>query len=276
MTTADSASAADGRENRGLRIALIVAIGLACINIAQWAKGWAAERTSTKELAAAVSPRSTIDRFHNIFYNDPNTLNRNLWLGIPAVQNPNDVWITQEILVELKPDFVVEAGAFMGGSAVLWAMILREVNPAGRVITIDIEDRLREAKELPIFKERVEFILGSSTAPEIVKQVKDRVAGHRVVLILDSNHRKDHVLKELRAYADIVEPGSYIIVQDSNINGHPVDIDPNGPAAYYAGQPGPMEAIEEFLPLDKRFVVDLTRERLLVTMNPKGFLRRVH
>jgi cephalosporin hydroxylase len=258
------------------RLLALVAIGLAAINIAQYAKGALAERVFAAERRAMLSPQATIDRFHVLFYNSSQTIGRNRWMGIPTEQNPNDVWITQEILFEVKPDFVVEAGAYMGGSAVLWAMILREVNPAGRVITIDIEDRLREAKELPIFKERVEFILGSSTAPEIVKQVKDRVAGHRVVLILDSNHRKDHVLKELRAYADIVEPGSYIIVQDSNINGHPVDIDPNGPAAYYAGQPGPMEAIEEFLPLDKRFVVDLTRERLLVTMNPKGFLRRVH
>lgn len=259
----------------GKRLLALVAIGLAAINIAQYAKGVMAERVFAAEQRTALSPQATIDRFHILFYNDHQTLGRNLWMGIPTEQNPNDVWITQEILFEVKPDFVVEAGAYMGGSAVLWATILREVNPAGRVITIDIEDRLREAKELPIFKERVEFMLGSSTAPEIVKQVKDRVAGRRVVLILDSNHRKEHVLKELFAYADIIQPGSYIIVQDSNINGHPVDLDPNGPAAFYAGRPGPMEAIEEFLPIDKHFVVDLTRERLLMTMNPKGFLRRV-
>jgi len=175
----------------------------------------------------------------------------------------------------VKPDFVVEAGTFMGGSAVLWAMILREINPSGRVITVDIDDYPSEAKKLPIFKERVEFLLGSSTAPDIVKQIKERVAGHKVVVILDSNHLKDHVLAELHAYADIVQQGGYLIVQDSDINGHPVWLDGSGPAGSYAGQPGPMEAIQAFLPTDPRFAIDRDRERLMLTMNPSGYLRRV-
>jgi cephalosporin hydroxylase len=274
MATADGAPASGGRENRGRRILLIVAIGLACVNIAQWAKGWATERAVARELAAAVSPRATIDRFHNIFYNDPNTLSRNSWLGIPTVQNPNDVWITQELLVDVRPDFVVEAGAFAGGSAVMWAMILREINPDGRVITIDIHDLPDFTKALPIFKERVEFLLGSSTSPAIVEHVRKRVAGHKVVFILDSNHVKDHVLAELKAYADMVPVGCYIIVQDSDINGHPVNIDPNGSAASYIGLEGPMEAIQAFVPADGRFIIDRGRERLLITTNPKGYLRR--
>ena len=259
----------------GKRTLVIVAIGLAAISLALFAKGVLAERAFTAELHQLLSPRATTERFHVMFYNSPNTQGQNRWLGIPTVQNPNDVWIIQEILFEVKPDFVVETGTYMGGSAVLWAMILREVNPAGRVLTIDIEDYRSEAKRMPIFKERVDFLLGSSTAPEIVAEVKSRVAGHRVVVILDSNHRKEHVLKELLAYADIVPIGSYLIVQDTNINGHPVVLDPNGPAAYYAGHPGPMEAIQEFLPQDKRFIIDVSRERLMLTMNPKGYLQRV-
>jgi cephalosporin hydroxylase len=275
MTIAANASESLGDRNPGRRILIIVAIGLACINVAQWAKGLFVERVAAKELAAARSPRATIDRFHNIFYNDPHTLNQNTWLGIPAIQNPNDVWITQEILFDVKPDFVVEAGSFLGGGAVLWAMLLREINPSGRVLTIDIRDLPEPAKQLPIFKERVEFLLGSSTAPDIVAKVRSRVAGHKVVFILDSNHQRDHVLAELKAYADMVPVGCYIIVQDSDINGHPVLIDPNSPAASYIGQPGPMEAIETFLPWDGRFVADLSRERLMITTNPKGYLRRV-
>lgn len=274
MTTTESASTAEGRRPAGRRIVVIVAVGLACLNIAQWARGWVAEQTFAKEMAAAVSPRSTIDRFHNIFYNSPNTLGRNTWLGIPTIQNPNDVWITQELLFDVKPDFVVEAGAYMGGSAAMWAMFLREINPDGRVLTIDIQDLPESTKALPIFKERVEFLLGSSTSPEIVEKVRSRVAGHKVVFILDSNHHRDHVLAELKAYADMVPVGSYIIVQDSNINGHPVQIDPRGPAADHIGQPGPMEAIQAFVPADGRFVIDVSRERLMITTNPKGYLRR--
>ncbi len=265
-----------GKSTNLKRILVIVAIGLGSINIVQFAKGVTADRIFAQELREALSPRSTTDRFHNLFYKDPNTIERNRWMGIPAIQNPNDVWITQEILFEVKPDFVIEAGAYMGGSAAMWAMMLREVNPSGRVITIDIQDFVGEARKLPIFKERVDFLLGSSTAPEIVAEVSRRVMGHRVVVILDSDHHKAHVLKELKAYADLVQEGGYIIVQDSNINGHPVVIAPTDSASMYANQPGPMEALTEFLASDKRFKIDLDRERLMLTMNPNGYLRRVN
>jgi cephalosporin hydroxylase len=277
MNDSSVAAAKTAKPTKYGRMLVIVAIGLGSINVVQFAIAVLANRASAKVRRVAevqrlaLSPRATIDRFHALFISNPNTVERNSWMGIQAHQNPNDVWVTQEILFEVKPEFVVEAGAFMGGSAVLWAMILREVNPVGRVIAIDIEDRLSKAKELPIFKERVDFLLGSSTAPEIVAEVKRRVAGHSVVVILDSDHSSQHVLQELKAYADIVRPGSYIIVQDSNINGHPVVIE----TGLYAGQPGPWEAVQEFVASDKRFKIDLDRERLMLTFNPNGFLRRV-
>ena len=264
-----------GKSARSKRLLIIVAVGLGCINVAQFAKSMLADRTFATERRELLSPQSTIDRFHNLFYKNPNTIERNRWMGIPTIQNPNDVWITQEILFEVKPDFVVEAGAYMGGSAAMWAMMLREANPSGRVITIDIKDMTSEARKLPIFKERVDFMLGSSTSPEIVEEVKRRVAGHPVVVILDSDHRKAHVLNELKAYADIVQKGGYIIVQDSNINGHPVVLNSRDWAGSYVNQPGPMEALTEFLVADKRFRIDLGRQRLMLTMNPNGYLRRV-
>ena len=95
-------------------------------------------------------PQSSYREFHKIAYADPNTLWRNRWLGISALQNPNDAWIIQEIIAEVKPDYIIEAGTYMGGSAVLWAMILREINPAGKVIAIDIQDRSAEARKLDI------------------------------------------------------------------------------------------------------------------------------
>jgi len=261
--------------DRRNRLPWLLTLGLAAVCVAQLVSREVDKRSSAKERAALLSPRPTIDRFHKLFYNSIHTMDRNRWMGVRAAQNPNDVWITQEILFEVKPDFVVETGTYRGGSAVLWAMILREINPEGRVITIDIEDNLPDAKKLPIFKERVDFLLGSSTAPAIVAEVKRRVAGHKAVLILDSDHRKPHVLGELRAYADIVPVGSYIIVQDSNINGHPVFIDANSPGGYYAGHPGPMEAIEAFLASEPRFWADPLRERLLMTISPRGYLRRM-
>lgn len=94
-------------------------------------------------------------------------------------QNPNDAWIHQEIIVDVKPDFIIETGTLNGGSAALWATILQQVNRNGRIITIDIKDEAREAKKLPSVKQYVDFIIGSSTDSAIVSEVKKRVEGKR-------------------------------------------------------------------------------------------------
>lgn len=208
-----------------------------------------------------------LNAFHEIFYaKKGQTWLANHWLGIQTSQNPNDAWITQEILVEQKPDFMVEAGTKNGGSALIWAMILREVNPDSRVITIDIVDKTAKARELPLFKERVDFLLGSSTDPKILAEVSRRVAGKKVVVLLDSDHSKKHVLAEMQAYATIVTPGSYMIVQDGILSGHPVTDEMAG---------GPWEAIDEFLAVNKDFQSDRSRERLMFTYCPREYLKRI-
>jgi cephalosporin hydroxylase len=208
-----------------------------------------------------------INSFHEIFYaKKDQTWLANHWLGIQTSQNPNDAWITQEIIVEQKPDVLVETGTKNGGSALIWAMIMREVNPNSRVITIDIVDKVAKARELPLFKERVDFLLGSSTDPRIVEDVKRRVAGKRVMVLLDSDHSKKHVLAEMRAYAPIVTPGSYLIVQDGILSGHPVKDEMTG---------GPWEAIDEFLAGSHEFQIDSQRERLMFTYCPRGYLKRI-
>ena len=101
------------------------------------------------------------------------------WLGVPSQQNPNDAWIHQEIIVEVKPDFIVEAETSHGGSAALWATNLQQVNPNGRVITIYIE-----TKKLPILRQYVDFLIGSSTDRAFVTNVKRSVEGRKVLVIL--------------------------------------------------------------------------------------------
>jgi len=224
--------------------------------------------------------RQVIDRFHELAYDqqfhfmsaggDFQTATRDYtpskWLGIVTQQNPADAWVHQEIITEQKPDLIVETGTLLGGGALLWATILEQVNPEGRVLTIDIEDRVKGAKDVPLFQRRVDRIVASSTAPGTVAEVKRRAAGKAVLFILDSNHTRDHVLAELRAYAPLVKVGGYVIVQDSNVNGHPL-LPGHGP--------GPYEAIEAFLKEDGRFVADRSRERFLFTMHPMGYLKRV-
>ena len=86
------------------------------------------------------------------------------------------------------------------------------------------------------------------------------------MVLLDSDHHMDHVLNELRLYHPLVTPGSYIVVEDTDMNGHPI-LPKHGP--------GPMEAAQQFLKETSGFEVDAAREKLMLTFNPRGYLRRV-
>jgi cephalosporin hydroxylase len=188
------------------------------------------------------------------------------WLGIYTYENPCDMWAIQEIIAETKPDFIVETGTYKGGGAVFYASILQYVNPAGKVITIDIKPQFEDAAKLPLFQERVEFIEGSSVSDDVIARVAARVEGGRVMVTLDSDHHMKHVLNELRLYSRFVSPGGYLIVQDTAHNGHPLRT--------WDGK-GPMEALEEFLAENKDFEQDQSREKFLLTFFPRGYLKRV-
>jgi len=91
------------------------------------------------------------------------------------------------------------------------------------------------------------------------------------MVVLDSNHNKEHVLEELRLYAPLVTPGNYLVVQDTHLNGHPVFVgDSPDP-----GHEGPMEALDEFLPRNTQFQSDRSREKYGLTFCPRGWLKRV-
>jgi cephalosporin hydroxylase len=206
-----------------------------------------------------------VNQFAELWWASQRTVFANRFLGIPTLQHPFDAWITQEIIAEVKPEVIVESGGFCGGSALLWATVLDQLQPTGRVITIDTEDAMAEASKLPLFQARVDFLQGSSIDPAIVSEVKQRARGRSTLVVLDSLHAEGHVAAELDAYAPLVTPGSYLIVQDTVVNGHPIEPDHG---------PGPFEAVQAFLERDDRFEADRDRERLLFTFNPNGFLRR--
>jgi cephalosporin hydroxylase len=199
--------------------------------------------------------------FHrSYYYRMSDTILRTSWLGTPVLKCPLDLWVEQEIIAEVRPSLIVELGTYRGGSALFFAQVC-ELLGTGKVITID-------SVPAPVPEhERITYLTGSSVSLRLVERVRAEIDGTGPVLvILDSNHTRDHVLTELRLYAELVTIGSYLIVEDTNINGHPVR-----PGC----GPGPTEAVEAFLHEDRRFVVDRSRERFLLTMHPGGFLRRV-
>jgi cephalosporin hydroxylase len=182
------------------------------------------------------------------------------WLGATALQSPQDLWACQEIVVETRPDLIVETGTYAGGAALYLATICEALDH-GRVLSVDV----RHPATLPEHP-RIEYLTGSSIDPRIVDQVRARLGDGRLMAMLDSDHSRDHVLAELRAYGPLIASGCYLIVADTNINGHP--------AVPYWG-PGPMEAVADFLAEGAPFSPDPSREKFLLTFNPRGFLRRV-
>lgn len=201
--------------------------------------------------------------FHRVYYERElaPTWGQTFWMGTRLLKCPLDLWLYQEIVHRLRPDLIVETGTLFGGSA-LYLAGLCDLLGTGRIVTVDVEPRPAR----PVHP-RIEYLAGSSTAPGTFAAVRERAAGSQVVLvILDSDHSRDHVLAELRLYASLVTPRSYLIVEDTNIGGHPVRPDLH---------PGPLEAVQEFLRENQDFEVDRSCEKFLLSFNAGGYLRRI-
>jgi cephalosporin hydroxylase len=203
--------------------------------------------------------RAAVARAHDVLY-ESDAWTQATWLGAQALKNPLDLWVYQEIMVETKPELVVETGTYRGGSA-LYLASLCDLVGRGEVVSIDIEPRRDDYPEHP----RLTYLAGrSSTDPAVVEEVGERAGGRPVLVILDSDHSQAHVEAELAAYAPLVPVGCYVIVEDSNIGRIRKDL-----------MPGPREALEAFLARTEEFVIDREREKFLITFNPSGYLRRV-
>lgn len=205
-----------------------------------------------------------IDKFHRLYYDYSSiggTWNNTFFLGVATQKCPLDLFIYQEIIYEVKPDIIIETGTAYGGGALYLAKICDLINK-GQVITIDIKN-----SHSNLHHKRITYLIGSSTSKEIISKLKKLINNKRKILvILDSDHSKNHVLNELRIYSGFVSKNSYIIVEDSNVNGHPVN--PNH-------GPGPMEALKEFIKENRSFVIDKTKEKFLLTFNPNGYLKKI-
>jgi cephalosporin hydroxylase len=128
-------------------------------------------------------------------------------------------------------------------------------------MTIDIT----AMKHRPVHP-RIRYVAGSTLDEGVVAQVRAAAAGKRTMVILDSDHSAAQVAAELKIYPEFVSPGCYLIVDDSNLGGHPV-LPEHGP--------GPTEALDEWYPTQSDFVIDRSRERFMLSLNPRGFLKRV-
>lgn len=195
------------------------------------------------------------------------------WLGRPVIQLAEDLLRLQAVVWETKPSVIVETGVAHGGTSVFFAGLL-ELLGAGRVVSIDIEIRPhnREAIEAHPLAHRIALIEGDSAAPQVVERARALIGPHdRVMVVLDSNHTKAHVARELERYAPLVTPGCYLVAADGVMADlHDV---PGGQPEWQTDNPA--EAAREFLETHPEFELDRRLSEPCVTYFPGGYLRRL-
>lgn len=198
------------------------------------------------------------------------------WMGIPIIKFPSDMIVQQELMWKLKPDLIIETGIAHGGS-ILFSASMMEINGTqGEVVAVDIDIRKHNKKLIeshPMFK-HITMYEGSSVDQNIVNKIKHHTKDKKcVMVILDSNHTHKHVLDELRIYASLVTPGSYVILPDTFIEyfpkGHyshnrPWDVGNN-----------PHTAMKAFLKENKNFSIDNEiSNKAMISETFDGYLKR--
>lgn len=202
------------------------------------------------------------------------------WLGRPIIQLPEDILRIQEVIYCLKPDVIIETGVAHGGSIIFYACLCKTME-TGRVIGIDIKikEHNRNAIEAHFLNPFVTLIEGNSIASNIIHQVANLIQpNEKVLVILDSNHSKSHVMSELEAYAPFVTLGSYIVATDGSMEIlHDV---PRGVSNWNVDNPA--AAAREFAQKNPEFTLEqpawLFNESALtknITHWPNAWLKRI-
>lgn len=197
------------------------------------------------------------------------------WMGRPIIQYPQDIVAMQEIIWNVQPDLIIEIGIAHGGGLIFYASLL-ELIGTGEVLGVDIDIREHNRREIenhPMY-DRITMIEGSSIDECIVKKVAEFAQGKNTVLVtLDSNHTHNHVAKELEYYASLVTTGSYLVVFDTVIEDMPDEFFDDRP---WGKGDNPKTAVHAFLKENSDFEVDeLIQNKLLITVTPDGYLKRV-
>lgn len=186
-----------------------------------------------------------------------------LWLGVPIWQMPDDLLRLQEIVVEIKPKWIIETGTKFGGSAIFFASLLQLIGQLeGGVITVDLtkyQEALDTFKSHPNANLVRKSIIGDAASESVIDEIIQAMGSNegKTLVFLDDNHNAEHVLREMNHYSQLVTPGSYLIVADTvfeDLAGTPV----GSSTEKYPDvkNSNPRIAVNKFLQSNKNFVRD--------------------
>jgi len=198
------------------------------------------------------------------------------WMGVPIIQMPSDIIATQEVIWATKPDVIIETGVARGGSVIFYASMLTLIGK-GKVVGVDIDIRAhnRDTIEKHPMASRITLIEGSSIDPETIARVKAEIpVGASVMLVLDSDHSKAHVLAELRALSPLVTQGQFLIVADTLLGHMKQGQTPKARSKFWPPGDEPLAALQEFLTENGRFRADEeVNGKMIFSSSPGGYLR---
>ena len=200
------------------------------------------------------------------------------FMGVPVIQYPNDLIQIQEIIWNTKPSVIIETGLAWGGLHLFMANCLNMLkweNERKRIV-LSIEKKVLEHVRANIY-DRI-FEMGKVVSIIDEMSSLDYTGSHyiskdTVMVVLDSNHTKEHVLKEMEIYGKLVSVGCYMVVCDTFVENRDPELYLN-----HECKPGnsPFDAVHEFLKTNDNFVIDTEIDRkLLISSNYNGYLKRV-
>jgi cephalosporin hydroxylase len=185
---------------------------------------------------------------------------RTTWLGRRITSAPTDLLAYQELVARVRPDCVIEVGTGDGGRALFLASICELVGH-GQVLSMD-EPLAEDLPQHP----RLRYLAGAAHDADVARKVHEAVGDVTCLVVLGAAADRTVTAAQFEAFAPLVPVGSYVVVADTIVNGHPV---------WPAFGDGPAEATKQILTRHGEFATDPTMEKYSLTFNPGGFLKRV-
>jgi len=192
------------------------------------------------------------------------------WGNAPILKNLFDLRRYFDLIWERKPEIIVETGVNHGGSALFFMDVLGWFKLETPYIGVDLSFPHDDILDFP---HPHAFIKRDCLDIETVEAVRNYIGGKRCLMILDSVHSDIHVTEELKLYAPLCVPGSSLVVEDTDLGGHPTRSH-YGPSAH--------DAVERFMAPDGLGVrLGFIRDRWIecrygsYTCAPGGWLHRL-